>query len=257
MACIMTFDEDDFSKTITNFGKFVMQILSGTNGKQKKLLKVNLQAFQNLCESLEMLHQNDFKQSESEITGNDFEIMSIDDSEIKIEKRQLDIRHEAGNIKSDEKSVKIVQEKEVNQIKTAAKNSTNVKHEKVTETPRNVLPNSVGNKKEVPKEVVNKRKVHKRNSKNSKDDKKIKLDPDRKVQLPDEIWMKIMSYLKSTFVFQNVSLVCKRFLKIHRNAVKYLEMKNVGNIKNCKKGVGHKEKTTNQRKLRQNDDAET
>ena len=93
----MSFNEDDFSKIITNFGTFVMQVLSGTNGKQKKLLKMNLQAFQNLCESLEMLHQNGTKQNESDTSVNNFEIVNIDDSDIKVETTLLDIAHGAEN----------------------------------------------------------------------------------------------------------------------------------------------------------------
>ena len=140
----MSFNENDFSKIITDFGKFIMQVLSGTNAKQKKLLKVNLQAFQNLCESLEMLHRNDIKESESDISVNDSEIIEIDDSEVKIE-----ITHEANNVKSVEKSVKIDQgEKEANQIETVLKNTKNVKEEKVTTN--NVLPKSLRNKKKVP-----------------------------------------------------------------------------------------------------------
>ena len=61
--------------------------------------------------------------------------------------------------------------------------------------------------------------------------KRVKLDPDRRVELPDEIWMKIMSYVKSRDLFQNVGLVCKRFYNIHRSAVQYLEMKSVGKKK--------------------------
>ena len=52
----MNFSQEAFSKIVKDFGKFVMQVLSGDNQGQKKLLKVNLKAFQNLCESLEMLN---------------------------------------------------------------------------------------------------------------------------------------------------------------------------------------------------------
>ena len=62
----MQFDQKYFSKTIKNFGKFVTKVLSGTNEEQKKMLKVNLQAFQNLCDSHEMLNQNGDKRNERE-----------------------------------------------------------------------------------------------------------------------------------------------------------------------------------------------
>ena len=62
--------------------------------------------------------------------------------------------------------------------------------------------------------------------------KKVKLDPGFKVELPDEMWMKIMSYLNSQDLFQNISLVCKHLYNIHRSAAKYIEVNNVENKKN-------------------------
>ena len=64
------------------------------------------------------------------------------------------------------------------------------------------------------------------NTKESKK-KKVKLDPGIKVELPNEIWTKIMSYLNSEDLFQNVNLVCRHFYNIHRSAAKYLEVKNI------------------------------
>ena len=44
----MSLNQEDFSKTIKDFGKFVFQVVSGTNEDQKKSLKANLQVFQNV-----------------------------------------------------------------------------------------------------------------------------------------------------------------------------------------------------------------
>ena len=146
----MKFDQKYFSKTIKNFGKFVTKVLSGTNEEQKKMLKVNLQAFQNLCDSHEMVNQNGDKNNERE-AHNDESV---------IRKESVGKRQSDSNIE--------------------------VSHEH-----RN---------------------------------KQVKLDPKRKVELPDEIWMKILSYVNSTDLFQNVTLVCQRFYNIHRSAVQYLEI---------------------------------
>ena len=67
--------------------------------------------------------------------------------------------------------------------------------------------------------------------------KRVKLDPNRRVELPDEIWMKIMSYVKSMHLFLNVSLVCKRFYNIHRSAIKYLKVECVRNKKKFQSAI--------------------
>ena len=57
--------------------------------------------------------------------------------------------------------------------------------------------------------------------------KRVKLDPNRRVELPDEIWMKIMGHVKPMYLFQNISLVCKHFYNIHRSAAVCFEVNNV------------------------------
>ena len=56
--------------------------------------------------------------------------------------------------------------------------------------------------------------------------KKIKLDSERKVELPNEIWLKIMSYLKTKDLLKNFNLVCKHFksLTLDSSAMKYLDV---------------------------------
>ena len=56
--------------------------------------------------------------------------------------------------------------------------------------------------------------------------KKIKLDSGRKVQLPNEIWLKIMSYLKTKDLLKNFNLVCKHFksLTLDSSAIKYIDV---------------------------------
>ena len=60
---------------------------------------------------------------------------------------------------------------------------------------------------------------------NENQKKRVKLDPGIKVELPDEMWMKIMGYLDYMDLFQNISLICKHFYNIHRSSAKYLEVK--------------------------------
>ena len=74
----MNFSQEAFSKVVLDFSKFVMQILSGDNQGQKKLLKMNLQAFQNLCESLEMLNQSDSDENQFEAEGNNSKKLNTD-----------------------------------------------------------------------------------------------------------------------------------------------------------------------------------
>ena len=162
-----------FSNTIKEFGKFVKKVLSGHNEDRKKLLKLNLQDFLNLCESFDISNQNDTN-------------MSIDNLEIKV----IHIEHET-NV-------------------TEASKEGNCEG-KVCKRP-----------------LAKKRRI-------DSDVKKVKLD--RKVDLPDEIWMKIMGYVKSFDLFQNVSLVCKHFYNIHRDAVKYVAMKSVDNKKNHQNAI--------------------
>ena len=56
--------------------------------------------------------------------------------------------------------------------------------------------------------------------------KKIKLDSGRKVQLPNEIWLQIMSYLKTKDLFRSFNLVCKHFksLTLDSSAIKYIDV---------------------------------
>ena len=67
--------------------------------------------------------------------------------------------------------------------------------------------------------------------------KNIKLDLEQKVTLPDEVWLKIMSYIKTKDLFQNVALVCKHFhnLTMDGDSVKFLEVTNISNDKLFKK----------------------
>ena len=63
--------------------------------------------------------------------------------------------------------------------------------------------------------------------------KRIKLNT---LELPNEMWMKILSYLQFKDVFGNFALVNKHFhaLTLHPSAVKYLHLQD-SKIKNKKK----------------------
>ena len=54
-------------------------------------------------------------------------------------------------------------------------------------------------------------------------DKKIKLNAGR-LDVPNEIWTKIMNYLPTNNIFKNFGLVCKRFHGL-TSGVKYLQCK--------------------------------
>ena len=204
-----------------------MQVFSGDNQGQKKLLKMNLQAFQNLCESLEMLNQDDFNKNQNEAERNNSKKLNTETSEIKVENRLLDIIHEPENAEIVKNTLKNDHIEKANLENVSA-------GETMTDIRKIILPISLENKMEVPKEATCESKFDKRLASEFeviKEQKKVKLDPYRRVELPDELWMKIMSYVKSRYLFQNVSLVCKRFYNIHRSAVQYLEMKSVGKKK--------------------------
>lgn len=60
-------------------------------------------------------------------------------------------------------------------------------------------------------------------------DKKLKLSPSPLMDLPNEIWMKIIGYLSSSDILKNFNLTCKHFhsLAINPGAIKFLKFKNV------------------------------
>ena len=73
----------------------------------------------------------------------------------------------------------------------------------------------------------------KRDSKTEPIAKNIKLDLEQKVTLPDEVWLKIMSYLKARDLFLNVALVCKNLnnLTLDGSIVRFLEVRNISSRK--------------------------
>ena len=66
-------------------------------------------------------------------------------------------------------------------------------------------------------------------------DKKVKLDSG-KVEIPNEIWTKIMNYLSKKDIFANFGLVNKRFHGLI-SGMKYLQVKNIASVKLCKKVI--------------------
>ena len=59
--------------------------------------------------------------------------------------------------------------------------------------------------------------------------KKRKLEPTKLFDVPNEIWLKIMSYLKFSDVLKNFNLVCKHFnnLSLDSSAIKYIQLKGI------------------------------
>ena len=59
--------------------------------------------------------------------------------------------------------------------------------------------------------------------------KKPKHDPGRKVQVPYDIWLKIMNYLDTKDLFKNFNLACRKFnfMSMDSNAVKYLTLSSI------------------------------
>ena len=49
-------------------------------------------------------------------------------------------------------------------------------------------------------------------------------------KLPNELWLKIMNYLKTKELFTNVALVCKNFYNLAKD-VEYLELKDISELK--------------------------
>ena len=88
-AINMNLSQEAFSIIVKDFSKFVTQVLSGDNQGQKKLLKMNLQALQNLCESLEMLNQSDSDENQFEAKDDNSEKLNTDTNEKVIDFRKL------------------------------------------------------------------------------------------------------------------------------------------------------------------------
>ena len=63
--------------------------------------------------------------------------------------------------------------------------------------------------------------------------KNFKPDLEQKVTLPDEVWLKIMSYIKTKDLYHNVALVWKHFHNLSEDgdSVKFLEVTNISNDK--------------------------
>ena len=59
--------------------------------------------------------------------------------------------------------------------------------------------------------------------------KRLKIDSNTKTELPNEIWLKIINYMKTKDLFKNFILVCKQFntLAMDPKAVKYLSFTNL------------------------------
>ena len=68
-----------------------------------------------------------------------------------------------------------------------------------------------------------------------------------KVQLPDEVWLKIMSYLTSKDIFANFALVCKHFknLSLDSQAIKCLDLFGITNAKKYKSVLKVLERSNN------------
>ena len=68
-----------------------------------------------------------------------------------------------------------------------------------------------------------------------------------KVQLPDEVWLKIMSYLTSKDIFANFALVCKHFknLSLDSKAIKCLDLFGITNAKKYKSVMKVLERSNN------------
>ena len=74
---------------------------------------------------------------------------------------------------------------------------------------------------------VNKKRPFEGKTNGKQVEKKIKIDPKKAPNLPQEIWLKIMNYVKNKDLFMNISLACKFFNELTQdsNAVKFLEVK--------------------------------
>ena len=62
------------------------------------------------------------------------------------------------------------------------------------------------------------------------DNQETELKVRRSVHLPNEIWLKIMNYLKTKDIFERFALVNKHFyqLTLDTGSIKYLQVKNIG-----------------------------
>ena len=69
--------------------------------------------------------------------------------------------------------------------------------------------------------------------------KKKKSDPLRLFELPNEIWLKIMSHLKTSDLLKRLNLVCKHFnsLSLDSSAIKHIEFRKIENREQYHKAV--------------------
>ena len=167
-------------------------------------------------------------------------------SESVVDKTSIDTMHEPDNSGVAKDKVKIEEDDDIIEIipieKEHIEEETNANKGKVDSSPSNDDSKQSEIKSQFRKKIISDNNLGKRPSASKNDlvrsnKKKVKLDPNRKVEMPDEIWINILSYVKSVDLFQNVSLACKRFYNIHRNAAIYLDIENMRLKKNFQKAI--------------------
>ena len=69
--------------------------------------------------------------------------------------------------------------------------------------------------------------------------KKLKPDHGQKVQVPYDIWLKIMNYLDTKDLFKNFNLACRKFnfMSVDSNAVKYLTLTSITEEANVRMAI--------------------
>ena len=65
--------------------------------------------------------------------------------------------------------------------------------------------------------ICRKRQIEKNESSNNK---KSKIELSRRYELPNEIWLKVMSFLKASDLLQSFNIVCKLFYHLSLDAMK-------------------------------------
>ena len=103
---------------------------------------------------------------------------------------------------------------------------------------QNNLDLSVEDKGEKKEELVEEPKVNPLNKRSFEiseqvPDEKLKLSPSPLMDLPNEIWMKILSFLPTYDILKNFNLACKHFHSLATNpcAIKSLQLKLEENVK--------------------------
>ena len=192
-----------FELVIEGIHKFVNDVLNSDNAEQKKKLR------ETIHEVAKLLHSPETDESDTLLNESNANVLEM-------KKKNTDLEQET--IESEKKIQLDSPDDVMLKLMVDISNGTKIPVLKIKKLDANYLPMS---------------KTGKRSIKNNELplEKKSKVEQIRKkIELPNEIWLKIMNCMTTTDVFLNFRLVCKNFSALTSD-LSYLEITSVHDTK--------------------------